>query len=120
MKYLVQFLIILLFSFLGEGLHYLLPWPIPASIYGMVLLFLALCLKIIDLEWVRDTGHFLVNIMAVMFVSPAVGLLNCWDVVSRHFWSVCVIIFVSLVVVFGVSGRVTQWLLQRKEEDGNA
>ena len=42
MKYLIQFLIIIAFSFAGELLHYCLPLPIPASIYGIILLFLAL------------------------------------------------------------------------------
>ena len=41
-KYIKQFLIILLFTFLGEALAYLLPFPIPAAIYGLVLLFAAL------------------------------------------------------------------------------
>ena len=50
MKYLRQFLIILLFSFLGEGLKALLPLPVPASIYGLVLLFAALELGIIKLS----------------------------------------------------------------------
>ena len=42
MKYLRQFGLILLFSFLGEALRALIPLPVPASIYGMALLFLAL------------------------------------------------------------------------------
>ena len=42
MKYLKQFLIILSISLVGELLKYLLPLPIPASIYGMVILFVAL------------------------------------------------------------------------------
>lgn len=117
MKYLKQILIILAFSFLGQWLHDVLPLPIPASIYGMVLLFLALGLKMIRLEQVKETGHFLVEIMAVMFVSPAVGLLSCWDVVRDNLGSLCVIIVVSLVLTFWVSGTVTQWLIGRKEAD---
>lgn len=42
MKYLKQFLIILLISFAGELLKYVLPLPIPASIYGMVILLVGL------------------------------------------------------------------------------
>lgn len=116
MKYLFQMLWILLFSFLGEVLHALLPVPIPASIYGMVLLFLALTLKLVKLEQVCETGHFLVAIMGVMFVSPAVGLLKCWNVVRENLLSVAVIIAVSLVLTFFVSGLVTNLFL--KKEDG--
>ena len=44
MRYLSQFLIMLGFTLAGEVLHRLVPLPIPASVYGLVLLFLALCL----------------------------------------------------------------------------
>ena len=42
MKYIFQFARILVFCLLGELLHFLLPLPVPASIYGLVLLLLAL------------------------------------------------------------------------------
>ena len=76
MKYLRQFLIILFVSFLGEVLNYLIPLPIPASIYGILLMFLALELHIIPLSAVRETGRFLIEIMPVMFIPAAVGLLK--------------------------------------------
>ena len=42
MKLYVQFMIILVFSFIGEAISNLLHLPIPGSIIGLVLLFLAL------------------------------------------------------------------------------
>lgn len=116
MRYLVQFLWIIGFSFLGEGLHALLPFPIPASIYGMVLLFLALALKLVRLDQVRQTGHFLVNIMAVLFVCPAVGLLKCWPVFRDNLLFLGAVILASTALTFWVSGGVTQWFLRRKED----
>ena len=50
MKYIKQLSIILLISFLGELIHYLLPLPIPASIYGLILLFVALLTGIVPLS----------------------------------------------------------------------
>ena len=84
MKYIKQFLIILLISFIGEGLNYLIPAPIPASIYGMVILFVCLCTKIIKLDDVKDTGLFLIEIMPLMFIPAGVGLmkLGCAQVAS--------------------------------------
>lgn len=64
----------------------------------------------------RETGSFLTGIMAVMFVSPAVELLSCWDVVKEKLVPILVIVVVSLLLTFFVSGRVTQRLL--KKEDG--
>ena len=82
MKYIRQFCIILGITCVGEILHYLLPLPVPASIYGMVILFLLLALHIIPLESVRETGEFLIEIMPLMFIPAAVGLLVTWDVLQ--------------------------------------
>ena len=83
MKYVRQFLIITGISFLGEGLKALLPLPIPASIYGLVLMLAALCLHIIPLEAVKDAGKFLVEIMPLMFIPAAVGLIATQAVIRR-------------------------------------
>ena len=80
MKYLKQFLIILIISFIGEILKEILPLPIPASIYGMVILFVCLLTKVIKLEDVRETGKFLIEIMPVMFIPAGVGLMSSWNV----------------------------------------
>ena len=53
MKYVIQFLIIAAFSFAGELLHHFIPLPIPASIYGIVLLFTALELKVVKVRDIR-------------------------------------------------------------------
>ena len=85
MKYLKQICLILLFCFLGELCRYLIPLSIPASIYGMVLLFAALALKIIRVESVRETGMFLTSILSLLFVVPMVQLMDM--ILSRRPWS---------------------------------
>lgn len=119
MKYLRQFLIILGISFLGELCHRFIPAPIPASVYGMVILFSLLWTGILKLEQVKETGHFLVDIIAVLFVCPAVGLLDCWDVLRENWAAIFVIIVASFLITFGVSGAVTQYFLKKKGEGEN-
>ena len=84
MKTLGQIVIILLVSFAGELLNYCLPLPIPASIYGIVILFCLLDFKVIPLRAVKETGAFLVSIMQLMFIPAAVGLLEAWDVIAPN------------------------------------
>lgn len=79
MKYIRQLFVILLFSFLGEGLKSLLPLPVPSGIYGLVLLFLALQLHIIKPEAVAETGKFLVEVMPLMFIPAGAGLIDSWE-----------------------------------------
>ena len=63
MKYLKQFGMILFISFLGEILRAVIPLPIPASIYGLVLMLAALMTHLLPLEAVQDSGKFLIEIM---------------------------------------------------------
>ena len=110
MKYMRQFLLILLFSFVGEGLKKLLPFPVPASIYGLVLLFVALEVRIVKIAAVRDTG----KIMPLMFVPAGVGLITSWEALAPILVPVVVIMVVSTVVVMAVSGKVTQFVMRKK------
>lgn len=120
MKYVKQFLIILLISFIGEGLNYAIPAPIPASIYAMVILFVCLCTKIIKLDDVKDTGMFLIEIMPLMFIPAGVGLMKSWGVLKPLIVPVLVITVVSLVAVMGISGRVSQRIIANEDKKGES
>ena len=78
MKYLYQFAIIVGFTFWGEALNLLIPLPIPAAVYGLVLLFLALQLRIVKLEHIKTAGDWMIGIMGILFVAPTVNILGCW------------------------------------------
>lgn len=113
MRYIRQLLIILCVSFLGEVLYALLPLPVPASIYGLVLMLAALCLRIIPLDAVRGTGKFLVEIMPLMFIPAAVGLTEVWGGIRQILLPLLITTVVSTVLVMAVSGRVTQAVIRR-------
>ena len=115
MKYLYQFAIIISFTFLGETLNRLIPLPIPAAVYGLVLLFLALQLRIVKLEHIKTAGDWMIGIMGILFVAPTVNILGCWDKIAPYLLPITVIVLTSTVVVFAVAGLVTK-LLTRKEE----
>lgn len=116
MEILRQFLIILGFSFLGEVLHQCIPLPVPASVYGLVLLFLALQTGVVKLKQVKRVGDFLLKLMPLLFIAPAVNLLDCWDLIAPCLLPVAVIVLVSTMAVFVLSGRLTQWIVGRKEK----
>ena len=116
MKYVKQFAMILLVSFAGELLNYLLPLPVPASIYGLVLMLVCLLTGIIKLDAVRDTACFLNEIMPLMFIPAAVGLMASWSVIKENLLAYLVIAVVPTVAVMAVSGLVTQGVLKRNEK----
>ena len=119
MKLVKQFLIILAFSFAGEILHALLPLPIPASIYGIALLFTALQLRVVKVSDIAETSAFLIEIMPIMFIPAAVGLLTSWDVVKDSLAAYVAVTVVSTFVVMYAAGVVTQIIIRRgKRREG--
>ena len=82
-------MIILAISLVGEILKYILPLPIPASIYGMAILFAGLMSGLIKLDAVRETGKFLIEIMPLMFIPAGVGLMDSWGNLHSHFTARC-------------------------------
>lgn len=98
----------MLFSLLGELCHLNIPLPIPASIYGMVLLFLCLALKLLKVESVKETGAFLVGLLPLLFVVPTVGLMGCWDLIREDLLQIAIVIVVTTVLTFGLSGLLTK------------
>ena len=117
MKYLSQFLIILGFTLIGEALQCVIPLPIPASVYGLVLLFAALCLKWIRLEQVKDASSFLTSILPLLFISPAVGIIEDWALIREDLLTIALLLAGSTMLAFAVSGRVAQWFLKKGGEE---
>ena len=113
MKYLSQFCIILGFTMVGEALQRLLPLPIPGSVWGLALLFLALCLGIVKTEQVKEVSAFLISIMALLFVSPAVGIAENWALIQPRLLPIFLILTGSTFLTFGISGRLTQWMIRK-------
>lgn len=113
MKYVIQFLIIAAFAFVGELLHWFIPLPIPASIYGIVLLFIVLELKWVKVSDIREVSSFLIAVMPIMFIPAAAGLMESWGAVKSSVWEYALITIVSTFVVMGVSGAVTQFVIWR-------
>lgn len=115
MKYIIQFEIILAISLIGELMNRLIPLPIPASIYGMAILFIALCSGLIKLSAVKETGYFLVQIMPMMFIPATVGLLESWDKMQSFLTAIIVISLVSTIIVIFVSGHTTQQIINHRQ-----
>ena len=101
MKYIRQFTIILFLSLAGEILHLFVPLPVPASIYGLLIPLFGLKTKWIPLEAVEEASTFLIDIMPLMFIPAAVGLLDSWGVLRP-----------ILIPFLVITGKVTQFFIK--------
>ena len=117
MNYLKQFTLILGVCLLGEVLRYLLPLPVPASVYGLVLMLVFLLTGLVKLEQVENAADFLIGIMSPMFIPAAVALMDQFAALRAILLPFFIICFVGLVTTLGVTGQVTQFFLQREKEE---
>ena len=114
MKFLRQFMIILLLSFLGEVLKMFIPLPIPASVYGLVLMLLCLMTGVLKTSQVKDAAFFLIEIMPVMFIPAAAGLIASWKVLQPLLLPILVITVVITIFVMVVTGKIAQMIAQKR------
>ena len=101
MKFVRQFMIILAISFVGELLHALLPLPVPASIYGLVLMLIGLQTGILPLNAVNEAGGF---------------LMVSWGALKPVIIPISIIIVVTTILVMAVSGRIAQFILKKEDK----
>ena len=120
MKYLKQFGIILLITCIGEILKYLIPLPIPGSIYGLVLMFLLLVSGVLKLESVKETALFLIEIRPVMFIPPAAGLIDSWPQLQPILIPALAVTLISTVIVMASTGLCAQRIIRSGQKGGTA
>lgn len=118
MKYIKQFLIIVLVSFTGEFFNYFFSFPIPGNIYGMVLMFLLLLSGCIKINQIKETAEFLIDIMPILFIPSAVGIITQLDDLKAIWLQIIIIIIVTTLCVMAVTGLVTQSIIKKDKNKG--
>ena len=116
MKYLKEIVWIIAFTFFGEVLNALLPLPVPAGVYGLILLLAALITGVVKLSDVETTGNFLLDTMTLMFIPAAVGIMSVMDVLFPVLLPYLVMIVASTVIVMVITGLVASGILRHSEK----
>lgn len=114
MAYVFQFAVILLVTFIGEILHALIPLPVPAGIYGLVLMFIFLKTGLIPLDKIRKSANFLLDAMPVMFIGPCVGFMDIYREQGIAILYIAAISIITTVLVLTVTGRTAQFVIRHK------
>ncbi|GAA4058650.1 CidA/LrgA family protein [Amphibacillus indicireducens] len=111
---LLQVGLIYLFLLLAIAIKNILSIPLPATIIGLILLFLALQLKLIKLAWIEKGGRFLMVQLLLFFIPSAVGIVNYDQLLSLDGLWVVLIILTSTAIVLAVTGRVVERFGEQK------
>lgn len=111
MRYVFQFARIMGFCLAGELLHAVLPLPIPAGIYGLVLLAAALLTGLVKLERVKQTGDFLSSLFPLLFIPTVAGVMEVWDLIAANWLPILIALVPVTWAVMTAAGKVTQKII---------
>ena len=114
-NFLRGFFIILLFLSFGKLISAYLPVPFPASIIGLVLLFIALSTSLIKVQWITMSGNFILKYMALLFIPIGVGLLNYFDLIITNWLVIMLSLLFTTSVIMLLVGHFYQYF-DKKEE----
>ncbi|MGP6140325.1 MULTISPECIES: CidA/LrgA family protein [unclassified Jeotgalibaca] len=117
MKIFKQLFWILLFSFIGEFISALLPFPIPGSVIGMILLFIVLHYGWLKMEQVEEVGNWLTSNMALFFVPAGVALMTNFDLLADYWWQLLVITFITTIIMMVSVGKIVQFIKLKTRGD---
>ena len=97
----------------------MLPLPVPASVYGLVLLLAALTFKLVRLEDVKEVGTYLTGIFPLLFVPAAAGVMELWAEMGAMLVPILISIVPVTVLVMVSADKTTQAMTGRKKKEAD-
>lgn len=111
MKILTQLALIGGLCLVGEVISAISPFPIPATIVALLLLFVLLKCSVLKLSWVEDTGNLLLKNMTFFFVPVGVKLMNYFDLIKDVWLLLLLLTMVVTVLTFLVTAYTVKGVL---------
>ena len=116
MKYIPQYFIILIVGVIGEVLNAAIPAPIPACVYGIVILFFLLFFKAVKHEQINESARFLINVQPIMFIPAGVGLIVIWDEVKNSIVAYVIACVVTTILIMVITGKITELVIKMNKK----
>lgn len=119
MKIIYQIAIIFSICWVSQVIEKLLPIDFPASVIGMILLFLLLSIGVLKIEHIREKSDFLLANMAFFFIPAGVSVINYFDVLKSSLLPLLAICVITTVVTFAATAYSIKLTLHLMRKKGN-
>jgi len=117
LQYIKQLVIILFISILGELCNAVLPLPIPAAVYGLAIMLVLLITGVLRLHQIEKVGNLFLEFMPIIFVPIALQILPVWKAFQNVILPFLIISVIGTFLIIVITGRVTQFIVERKERE---
>lgn len=112
MKIIYQIGIIFTLCWASEIIEGLLPFSFPASVIGMILLFILLAFRMLKVEHIREKSDFLLSNMAFFFIPAGVSIINYFDVLKGNVGKLLLICFLTTILTFATTAWTIRGVLR--------
>nr|WP_267188702.1 CidA/LrgA family holin-like protein [Bacillus safensis] len=111
----LQIMVLFIFAKFMNVLAAFLHLRIPGTILGILVIFLLLHFKIIQLKWIELGAVWLLGELLLFFIPSAVGVIDYGKLLSQSGTSIILVVLISTFVVMLSTGIMTQMIAKRKE-----
>ena len=115
-KYLLQFLLLMVFVLAGEAIYAVVPLPIPSSIWGLLLLLAALLTGIVKLSKIEDIAKLFFIILPILFVAPAVGVLEVFGDIASIWPAMLAVVVITYLAAMASTGWLAEIMIRIKDK----
>lgn len=120
MRILKQFALIFLLFWVSHGISTLLPFTMPASVIGLLLMFLLLLSGILKTESIREAAEFLQGNMTLFLLPVVTSSMNYVDIIMENalgFFVVCIVTTILTYAAVVWSVHLTVKLMKKGEDE---
>jgi len=115
LKYLLQFLLLMIFVLLGEAVYAIVPLPIPSSIWGLLLLLTALLTGIVKQSQIENIANMFFVILPILFVAPAVGVLEVFGDIAEVWPAMLAVVVITYLAAMASTGWLAEVMVRIKD-----
>jgi holin-like protein len=89
--------------------------PIPSSVLGIIILYIMLTCKVIQVRFIEKGAAFLNKHLGFFFIPIAVGLMNNGELIKTHGLQLLLMIGFSTIIGLVITAGTTQYLTKKQE-----
>jgi len=111
-----QYAIIFMVTYIGEIVSKLIDFPIPGPVIGMLVLFILLERKLINLNFVEKGANTILLNLSIFFIPPGVAIISALDMLHGNILKIIVTMILTTIITMGTTGLTVQYLINRRKK----
>lgn len=110
------FLVVFGCVFLGEVFIYVTKLPLPPSVIGLLILFVALQTGMVQLKTVQTLAKTLLDYLVLLVVPACISIMQYLDVIQADLWVLILATTLSTFLVLMVTAKSYQWFRIKQKQ----